>query len=75
ADALLEWGMRGLINAGARKIWVYRGMDEAPGTSWDYSYYGLFDYYGRALTAWNSYKYWQLQSGIFPDYPKLPTSL
>jgi hypothetical protein len=75
ADALLEWGMRGLINHGARKIWIYKGMDEAPGTSWDYCYYGLFDYYGRPLKAWNSYKYWQLQSGIFPDYPRLPGSL
>jgi len=65
-------GVGGLFNSGCRKIWIYRDLDEPPGTSWDKCYYGLFDYLGNPFAAWGSYKSWQSQ---LPDYPKLPGSI
>jgi hypothetical protein len=47
-------------------------VDEDPGESWDYNYYGLFDYTGQPHPAWAEYKYWQT---TLPDYPNLPSSL
>ena len=61
--------MGGLFNSGCRKIWIYRDLDEPPGTSWDKCYYGLFDHLGNPHPAWGSYKSWQSQ---LPDYPVLP---
>jgi hypothetical protein len=65
-------GVGGLFAAGCKKIWIYRAVDEDPGTSWDDVYYGLFDYLGNPHPAWSSYVSWQQQ---LPDYPNLPTSL
>ena len=62
-------GVGGLFNSGCRKIWIYRDLDEPPGTSWDKCYYGLFDHLGNPHPAWGSYKSWQSQ---LPDYPVLP---
>ncbi len=75
ANQALDLGARGvggLFASGCRKIWIYRNIDEDPGTSWDKCYYGLFDYQGRPFAAWNSYKSWQSQ---LPHYPKLPGSI
>jgi hypothetical protein len=74
ADALDGWGgISGLLQNGCRKIWVYRLMDEDPGTSWDGLYFGLFDYQGNPLQAWSVFKNWQ--QTYFPSYPNLPSSL
>ncbi|RJP34669.1 MAG: hypothetical protein C4536_02410 [Actinobacteria bacterium] len=71
ALALGEQGVKGLFDAGCRKIWVYRDVDEVPGTSWDGNYYGLFSHTGQPHTAWYTYVQWQQQ---LPAYPKLPTT-
>lgn len=74
ADALNGWGgISGLLANGCRKIWIYRAIDEDPGTSWDKLYFGLFDYTGRPMQAWSVYKNWQ--QTYFPDYPNLPSPL
>jgi hypothetical protein len=70
ATALSD-GVEGLYNNGCKKVWVYRDVDEPPGTAWDGNYYGLFSYTGVPHAAWYSYAYWQQQ---IPDYPLLPTS-
>jgi hypothetical protein len=72
AEDLGARGVGGLFSSGCKKIWIYRGLDEPPGTSWDKCYYGLFDYLGNPFAAWSSYKNWQSQ---LPDYPKLPGSI
>ncbi|MEW6553630.1 MAG: DUF5719 family protein [Actinomycetota bacterium] len=70
ATALRD-GIQGLFDNGCKKIWVYRDVDEPPGTAWDGNYYGLFSSTGVPHAAWYSYAYWQQQ---IPDYPLLPTS-
>jgi hypothetical protein len=72
AAAIGDQGIGGLLGAGCKKIWVYRAIDEDPGTSWDDVYYGLFDYQGNPHPAWYQYVGWQQQ---LPDYPNLPTTL
>jgi hypothetical protein len=72
ADAIAELGVGGLFDRGCRKIWVYRDIDEDPGTVWDGSYYGMFKYTGEPHPAWSSYVQWQQQ---LPRYPLLPSSL
>ncbi|RJP34651.1 MAG: hypothetical protein C4536_02320 [Actinobacteria bacterium] len=72
ADAIGALGVGGLFDAGCRKIWVFRDVDEYPGTSWDGNYYGLFSYEGQPYPAWSSYEQWQQQ---LPRYPRLPSSL
>ena len=71
AAAIGNEGVKRLFDAGCRKIWVYRDVDESPGTSWDGNYYGLFSHTGSPHPAWNTYVQWQQQ---LPAYPKLPTS-
>lgn len=71
ADAIGDWGIGPLRDAGCRKIWIYKDMDEAPGKSWDDCYYGMFTYEGVPHPAWQSYKDWQAQN---PSYPRLPKS-
>jgi len=72
AAAIGQQGIGGLLGAGCKKMWVYRAIDEDPGTSWDDVYYGLFDYQGNPHPAWYQYVGWQQQ---LPDYPNLPTTL
>jgi hypothetical protein len=72
AADLGDRGVGALMRSGCKKIWIYRDLDEPPGTSWDSLYYGLFDYMGNPLPAWGSYKSWQSQ---LPSYPKLPGSI
>jgi len=72
ADAMGDWGIGPLREAGCRKIWIYKDMDEKPGKSWDKNYYGLFGHDGGPHAAWYKYKEWQ---GKNPEYPALPTSL
>lgn len=72
ADALGDWGLGPLWDAGCRKIWIYKDMDEAPGKSWDKCYYGLFAYDGIPHPSWERYKAWQAAN---PSYPWLPSSL
>ncbi len=72
ADAIGEWGMGPLREAGCRKIWIYRDVDELPGKSWDKNYYGMFAHDGTPFPAWEAYKAWQAQN---PSYPPLPASL
>jgi hypothetical protein len=71
AAALGAQGVKGLFDNGCRKIWIYRDMDEDPGTAWDGNYYGLFNYLGVAHPAWNVYLQWQAQ---LPTYPRLPAA-
>ena len=59
ADALGDWGLGPLREAGCRKIWIYKAMDEAPGKSWDKCYYGLFAYDGNPHPSWERYMAWQ----------------
>ncbi len=54
-------GLGTLWSAGVRKVWVYEDIDDAPGTSWDRRYYGLFRFNGSAKPAWNQYLFWQSQ--------------
>jgi hypothetical protein len=72
ADAMGSWGIGPLREAGCRKIWVYKDMDEKPGTSWDKCYFGLFGYDGDPHASWHEYKEWQSKN---PEYPLLPSSL
>jgi len=72
AEAIGEVGVGDLFAHGCRKIWIYRDMDEDPGTSWDNVYYGLFNYLGSPHPSWAIYKQWQSQ---LPDYPTLPPAL
>lgn len=67
--AIGEVGVGGMVREGCKKIWIYLDVDQAPGTSWDGIYNGLFDYYGNPMPAWSEYKKWQTQ---FPDYPNKP---
>jgi hypothetical protein len=71
AEAIGAVGIGDLFNNGCKKIWVYRGIDEDPGTSWDNVYYGLFNYQGIPHPAWSMYVQWQQQ---LPDYPNLPAA-
>jgi hypothetical protein len=70
--ALGEVGVKGLFDNGCKKIWIYRDIDENPGTVWDGNYYGLFKYTGEPHPAWYTYVQWQQQ---LPLYPLLPSSL
>jgi hypothetical protein len=72
ASAIGDWGIGTLREAGCRKIWVYKDMDEKPGRSWDKSYFGLFSYDGTPHASWYEYKEWQARN---PSYPPLPSSL
>jgi hypothetical protein len=72
ADAMGDWGLGPLRDAGCRKIWIYKDMDEPPGRSWDKCYYGMFRHDGSPHPSWQRYKGWQMQN---PDYPRLPPSL
>ncbi|MBC7228938.1 MAG: hypothetical protein H5T74_00905 [Actinobacteria bacterium] len=72
AEAIGSVGVGALFGAGCRKIWIYRDIDEEPGTSWDHVYYGLFEYTGEPHPSWSEYKRWQQQ---LPSYPNLPSSL
>jgi hypothetical protein len=72
ADAIGDWGIGPLREAGCRKIWVYKDMDEKPGRSWDKCYFGLFGYDGTPHPSWYEYKGWQSRN---PTYPLLPSSL
>ncbi len=57
AAALAQEGLGGLVDQGCRKFWVYTDIDDPPGQTWDFDY-GLFDYQGNPLPAWNSFKDW-----------------
>ena len=72
AEAIGAVGVGGLFGAGCKKIWIYRDIDEEPGTSWDHVYYGLFKYTGEPHPSWFEYKNWQQR---LPSYPNLPASL
>ena len=72
ADAMGSWGIGPLREAGCRKIWIYKDMDEKPGKSWDDCYYGLFGHDGSLHASWYKYKEWQTKN---PEYPLLPSSL
>lgn len=72
ADAIGDWGIGPLREAGCRKIWIYKDMDEAPGRSWDKCYYGMFADDGTPHPSWQRYKGWQAEN---PSYPQLPPSL
>jgi hypothetical protein len=72
AEAIGSVGVGELFGAGCKKIWIYRDIDEDPGTSWDACYYGLFDYQGKPHPSWYIYVQWQQQ---LPSYPKLPSTL
>ncbi len=72
AEAIGKQGVGGLFSAGCKKIWIYRDIDEDPGTSWDRNYFGLFDYQGRPHPSWYIYVQWQQQ---LPNYPELPSTL
>jgi hypothetical protein len=71
AEAIGSQGIGSLFNSGCNKMWIYKDIDEDPGTSWDNMYYGLFDYLGNPHPAWSKYKEWQSQ---LPNYPLLPSS-
>lgn len=64
----LRTGLDGLRNAGCRKVWIYKDMDEAPGRSWDKTYFGLFRFDGSPHPAWQEYKGRQANN---PEYPEL----
>jgi hypothetical protein len=68
--AIGEEGVGGLFANGCRKIWIYKDVDQPPGTAWDAMYYGLFDYLGNPMPAWSKYKQWQSQ---LPSYTPLPS--
>jgi hypothetical protein len=72
ADAIGVWGIEPLREAGCRKIWIYKDLDEPPGRSWDKCYYGMFAYDGTPHPSWQNYKYWQTEN---PSYPTLPPAL
>jgi len=67
--AIGEIGIASLWESGCRKIWVFEDVDDPPGTSWDYEYYGLFDHLGNPHPAWWEYRNWQSQ---LPDYLNIP---
>jgi hypothetical protein len=52
-------GIGALVEQGCRKFWVYEDLDDPPGETFDF-YYGLFDYEGNPLPAWDSFKAWVL---------------
>ncbi len=54
-------GLGQLLASGVRKVFVYEDIDDAPGTSWDNRYYGLFRNDGSAKPAWNQYLFWHSQ--------------
>ncbi len=56
-EALAQQGIGALIGQGCKKFWVYTDMDDPPGQTYDFDY-GLFDYQGNPLPAWNSFKDW-----------------
>jgi hypothetical protein len=68
AAALGSWGLGPLLEAGCRKVWVYKLVDEPPGKSWDKCYFGLFDHQGRPHPSWAAFKELQAKQ---PDYPPL----
>ncbi|NPV58089.1 MAG: hypothetical protein HPY75_00335 [Actinobacteria bacterium] len=72
AEAIGSVGVGELLGAGCRKIWLYRDIDEEPGTSWDHLYFGLFKHTGEPHPSWPIYVQWQRQ---LPSYPNLPGSL
>ena len=71
AEAIGAVGVGELFAAGCKKIWIYRDVDEDPGTSWDANYYGLFKYTGQPHPSWSMYIQWQMQ---LPSYPNLPAT-
>ncbi len=72
AEAIGSVGLGSLFGAGCKKVWIYRDVDEEPGTSWDQCYFGLFKYTGEPHPSWSEYVQWQQQ---LPSYPKLPSAL
>jgi len=72
ADAIGDSGIGPLREAGCRKIWIYKDMDEKPGRSWDKCYFGLFSYDGIPHASWYKYKEWQTAN---PEYPQLPSAM
>ncbi len=62
-QALGMTGIAGLIKEGAKKFWIYEDMDDNPAQRYDFDY-GLFDYQGNPMPAWNSYKAWVLIFGV-----------
>jgi hypothetical protein len=67
-----DQGVGSLWGVGCRKIWYFEDLDQAPGSSKNGDYYGLFDYYGHARPAWSEYKRWQ---GILQNYGNKPNHL
>ncbi len=58
-EALAGQGIGALMQQGCRKFWLYTDLDDQPEQRYDFDY-GLFDYQGNALPAWNSFKGWVL---------------
>ncbi len=50
-------GIGPLVERGCKKIWVYTDLDDPPDQRYDFDY-GLFDYQGNPVLAWNSFKDW-----------------
>ncbi|MBN1288683.1 MAG: hypothetical protein JXA49_03495 [Actinobacteria bacterium] len=67
--AIGDEGLGSLWKAGCRKIWVYKDIDDAPGTCWDDVYCGLFYYDGTAAPAWNEYLRWQSNLANYGNKP------
>jgi hypothetical protein len=72
AEAIGSVGLGGLFGAGCKKVWIYRDVDEDPGTSWDHLYFGLFKHTGQPHPSWSMYIQWQQK---LPSYPMLPPAL
>lgn len=64
----LRTGLNGLRDAGCRKVWIYKVMDEPPGRSWDKTYFGLFKYDGTPHPAWEVYKEMQAKNRTARNY-------
>ncbi len=56
-QAIGEQGIGSLVDLGCRKFWVYQDLDDPPGRTFDFDY-GLLDWQGNCLPAWDSYKSW-----------------
>ena len=69
AAAVGEEGVKRLFDAGCRKIWLFKDIDDDPADPRNVDFFGLFSFSGQPHPAWSIYVQWQQQ---LPDYPVLP---
>jgi hypothetical protein len=73
AAAIGNEGVKRLFDAGCRKIWLFKDIDDDPADPRNVDFFGLFSYTGQPHAAWHAYVQWQRQLPSYPDLPSVVT--